>query len=91
MSGCQRQISECCNDSLEICFLDTCDIVAFDDKDNMYEVDLNNYRRGLCGTTDDSGISRYRKGKTVSCINNPYKLPIYLIFTHLYVVYIGTF
>ena len=62
MSRCQRQISESCNDSLEICFLDKCDTddVAFDydddDKDNMYKVGLNNYRTGnrLCGTTDNS-------------------------------------
>ena len=78
--------------SLEICFVDKCDTdgVAFDyvddedDKDNMYEVDysLNNYRIGnrLCGTTDDTDEivwnSGYRKGKTVSCIYNPYKLPV---------------
>ena len=102
MSRCQRQISECCNDSLEICFLDKCDTdgVAFDyvdvddDKHNMYEVDysLNNYRTGY-GTTDDSdeivwNSSGYRKGKTVSCIYIPYKLPVYLILAHLYILFI---
>jgi len=92
MSGCQRQISECCNDSLEICFLDKCDTddVAFDDdddKDNMYKVCLNNYQTGnsLCGTTDDGDEtvwnSRYHKGKTVSCIHTNCSS----IFTHLYI------
>ena len=60
LSRCQRQISECSNDSLEILVFNYDDVVDDDDynKDDIYEVDysLNNYRavHRSCGSTVDS-------------------------------------
>jgi len=71
LSRCQRQISECCNDSLELCFLDDCDTdgVAVD-----YDGDKTDW---------DSG---YRSRKKVSYNHNDFKLPGYSIFTYLYTI-----